>query len=46
MFTSGPATAMVNSSDGFNMRAMRESPPMGNITISVVRTPKRMATKA
>ena len=45
MFTSGPATAIDNSSDGRSIRSMRESPPIGNITISVVRTPKRSAHK-
>lgn len=42
----GPARETTSSSVGRRVRSMRDNPPIGNITISVVRTPKREATKA
>ena len=46
MFTSGPASETQISAAGLSERSMRDNPPMGNITISTVRIPKRAATTA
>jgi hypothetical protein len=43
-FTSGPLMAIQNSSHPFGMRSGRETPPIGYMTISVVRMPYWRAT--
>ena len=45
-FTSGPVKAIQNSSPGLAGRSRRATPPIGNMTISIVRIPYRELTNA